>query len=113
MDGFIGAIISFAALFLPAFLTVWACLPVWERFRSNKAVKHLLRGLSATAVGFIVSAVFLLWRATSKSGELTSTCLGMLSYLVLEIYDVSPPIVLFASGVLNIAIISLAPYFSG
>lgn len=103
MDGVIGGLVSFIALFLPAFLTVWACLPAWENFRRNRAVKKLLRGLSATAVGFIVSAVYLLWRATAKNGnEILPTCLGIISYLLLEIHDLSPPLILLIGGILSI-----------
>lgn len=62
MASFEGAMVAFVAIFAPGIMIQTGIMGVWKKLRSRRWFMCLLRGVNATAVGFIYSAVYKLWR---------------------------------------------------
>jgi chromate transporter len=61
--GTLGALVSTAAVFLPAFLMTIAAGSSLRRFRSNRQVQSFLRGVTPAVVGLLVAAAWSIGRA--------------------------------------------------
>lgn len=57
----IGAILSFLGIFTPGLWLSIAFQSLWNQLRKRREVISILRGVNATAVGFIFTAVYRLW----------------------------------------------------
>lgn len=57
-NGIPGAAIALVAMFLPAFLLVWAALPLWGRLRAATGAQGALRGVNAVVVGLLLAALY-------------------------------------------------------
>jgi chromate transporter len=57
IDGLRGALIATIAIFLPAFLLVFAALPSWNVIRSRAWARSALRGVNAAVVGLLLAAL--------------------------------------------------------
>jgi chromate transporter len=57
-NGLPGATIALCAIFLPAFLLVVGCLPVWAALRTRPAAQSILRGVNAAVVGLLLAALY-------------------------------------------------------
>jgi len=89
------------AMVLLAFLTIWGFLPLWRDFRDREIVRKVLRGVSATAVGFVLVALFQLWQTSAGDGA-QGTFIVLIPYCLLEIWGLSAPLVLLIGGVLRV-----------
>lgn len=58
-----GALIAIAAVFLPAFLLVFAALPLWAALRERSVVRRALRGANAAVVGLLLAALVTIARS--------------------------------------------------
>lgn len=58
----LGAVLGFVAIFTPGVWVQTAFLGVWRTLRSKRYFRCLLRGLHATAVGLVYTAVYRLWQ---------------------------------------------------
>jgi chromate transporter len=56
-SGLIGAAIALGAIFLPAFLLVFAALPSWGALRTRADARGALRGINAAVVGILLAAL--------------------------------------------------------
>lgn len=56
-----GAVIAFLGIFAPGIIIQTGIMGVWKVLRSRRWFLCLLRGVNATAVGFIYTAVYKLW----------------------------------------------------
>lgn len=56
-----GAFIGYADIFIPAISLAVGIQSIWRVIRSKPAVISLLRGVNATAVGLVFTAVYRLW----------------------------------------------------
>ena len=56
-NGPLGAIVALVAIFLPAFLLVFAALPSWGALRSRADAQAALRGINAAVVGILLAAL--------------------------------------------------------
>lgn len=63
-----GAVIAYVAIFLPGLALAVAAQSFWRVLRRRKWVGDLLRGINATAVGLVFTAVYRLW----EIGNLTT-----------------------------------------
>lgn len=63
-----GSVIAFLGIFFPGLILAVAVQSFWRVLRSKKYVVDLLRGINATAVGLVFTAVYRLW----EIGYLTS-----------------------------------------
>ncbi|WP_409270227.1 chromate efflux transporter [Neobacillus sp. SCS-31] len=58
IDGWTGAIIAIAAIFLPGFLLLLAVLPFWGKVRTKPAIQSVVAGLNAGVVGLLAAAFY-------------------------------------------------------
>jgi chromate transporter len=65
--GVVGAAIATAAIFLPAFLLVFAALPSWGALRARPWAQSVLRGVNAAVVGLLLAALITLARTAIAS----------------------------------------------
>jgi chromate transporter len=56
-NGPLGAMVALVAIFLPAFLLVFAALPSWGALRSRADAQAALRGINAAVVGILLAAL--------------------------------------------------------
>ncbi|CAD0109352.1 unnamed protein product, partial [Aureobasidium uvarum] len=71
-QGLSGAVISFLGIFLPGLTLSAAATGVWRIVRTKAVVASVLRGINATAVGLVFTAVYRLWEIgylTPESGQ--------------------------------------------
>jgi len=57
-NGVAGAAIALIAIFLPAFLVVFAALPFWDRLRRSIGFRRALNGVNAAVVGLLLAALY-------------------------------------------------------
>lgn len=57
-----GAVLGYLGIFLPGIITVHGTMGIWSAIRGKRWVKSGLRGVNATAVGLIYTAVYRLWQ---------------------------------------------------
>jgi chromate transporter len=57
-NGWAGATLTLVAIFLPAFLYVFAALPWWDTLRRLATLQSALRGINAAVVGILVAALY-------------------------------------------------------
>jgi len=57
-NGWAGAALALAAIFLPAFLLVVGALPFWDALRARAAFQAALRGINAAVVGLLLAALY-------------------------------------------------------
>lgn len=62
LTSFEGALIAFVAIFVPGIMIQTGIMGLWKGLRERRWFLCLLRGVNATAVGFIYTAVYKLWR---------------------------------------------------
>ena len=62
VTSFEGATIAFVAIFAPGIMIQTSIMGLWKELRVRRWFLCLLRGINATAVGFIYTAVYKLWR---------------------------------------------------
>ena len=56
-NGPLGAVLALIAIFLPAFLLVFAALPLWGALRDRADAQAALRGINAAVVGILLAAL--------------------------------------------------------
>ena len=57
-NGWLGAALCLAAIFVPSFLLVAGALPFWEDLRRTPAAQAALRGVNAAVVGLLLAALY-------------------------------------------------------
>lgn len=57
-NGWAGALLALAAIFLPSFLLIAGALPFWDFLRSAAAFQSALRGINAAVVGLLLAALY-------------------------------------------------------
>ena len=73
-----GAVIAYVAIFLPGLALAVAAQSFWRVLRRRKWVGDVLRGVNATAVGLVFTAVYRLWEIGNlTNGESTGASLAM------------------------------------
>lgn len=60
-QGLVGAILGFIGIFLPGLALSTAVSGIWQIVRTKTLVVSVLRGINATAVGLVFTAVYRLW----------------------------------------------------
>ena len=92
IDGWQGAFITTAAIFLPSFLLVIGSLPFWDAVRKKPRVQAALRGVNAAVVGILLAALYdPLW--TSAIQSTADFGLALISFVMLVFWKVPPWIV--------------------
>jgi chromate transporter len=96
-NGWLGAIICLAAVFLPSFLLVVGALPFWEELRRRTAAQAALRGVNAAVVGLLLAALYTpVW--TSGITNAADFALGSAAFLLLLTWKTPPWLVVALSA---------------
>ena len=61
LTAFAGAVAGYAAIFLPGLILVHGTMGLWAKIRKWRPVRSALRGMNASAVGLIFTAVYRLY----------------------------------------------------
>ena len=81
-NGVVGALITLGAIFLPAFFLAIGPLPFWDILRQRPDLQSALKGVNASVVGLLLSALYdPIWTSTIQDPldfALASAALGML-----------------------------------
>ncbi|KAI4108480.1 MAG: hypothetical protein L6R37_001084 [Teloschistes peruensis] len=117
---FIGALVAFLAMYLPGLLVMVGALGLWSRLAEKAWFLAVLRGVNASAVGLVFTAVYKLWEiglvgsegmggaAGAKSGGMP---LGGDPWLVFitagafvggQWFNVSAPVAILTGGVAGV-----------
>jgi len=98
-NGWIGAAICLAAVFLPSFLLVIGSLPYWEELRRRRIAQAALRGVNAAVVGLLLAALYdPVW--TSGIINARDFALACVAFLLLFMWRTPPwlVVILCAAG---------------
>lgn len=97
-NGWAGAIICLAAIFLPSFLLVIGTLPFWDQLRRLPVAQSGLRGVNAAVVGLLLAALYHpVW--TTAIGGPADFALAAVGFLLLFVWKVPPWLVVLLSAV--------------
>jgi chromate transporter len=97
-NGWAGAALCLAAMFLPAFLLVFGSLPFWDALRQRAWAQSMLRGVNAAVVGLLLAALYNpVW--TSAITDAGDFALAAAAFLLLFMWK-TPPwlVVLFCAA---------------
>ena len=82
-NGWLGAVVSLGAIYVPSFLLVWGTLPFWDRLRTIASFQAVLRGMGAAVVGILLAALYdPVWTSAilgPRDFALAVVCFGMLA----------------------------------
>ena len=85
----LGATIATVAIFLPAFLLLFAALPWWQRLGHYPVVRQAMAGVNAAVVGLLGAALYdpVFTSAITQSSDLA---LAVLAFLALMYWKIPP-----------------------
>jgi chromate transporter len=98
-NGWLGASICLAAIFVPSFLLGLGALPFWDALRSQPAAQAALKGVNAVVVGLLLAALYHpVW--TSGITSAGDFALGIAAFLLLFMWQTPPwvVVILCAAG---------------
>jgi chromate transporter len=96
-NGWLGAGLALAAIFLPSFLLVAAMLPLWDAFRRRGAFQAALRGINAAVVGILGAALYTpIW--TSAIVEAQDFALALVAFGALQVWRLPPWVVVVTTA---------------
>lgn len=97
-NGWAGAAICTAAIFLPAFLLTIGVLPFWDGLRRIKNVRAALVGINAAVVGLLLAALYHpVWTSAIKGSP--DFALGLAAFALLVFWKMPPWLVVLLSAV--------------
>jgi chromate transporter len=97
-NGIAGANLALVAIFLPSFLLLAGCLPIWSLLRARPGFQSALRGINAAVVGLLVAALYdPVW--TSAVLEASDFAIAVTAFGLLAFWK-APPwlVVVFAAA---------------
>lgn len=101
IKSFTGALLAYVCIFAPGFFIILGIIPYWNSYRQNKLVQEVLRGISCTAIGFIISAGMHLFADTILYGAFSVCFLVVFSILAIERFKVSVELIILTNAVLG------------
>jgi len=97
-NGWAGAAICTAAIFLPAFLLTIGVLPFWNSVRRFRMVRSALVGVNAAVVGLLLAALYHpVW--TSAIQAPSDFALGLAAFALLVFWKLPPWVVVMLSAI--------------
>jgi chromate transporter len=88
-NGFTGAAIAVAGIFLPGMLLITGMLPFWDSFRSRPSAQAAIRGVNAAVVGILAAALYdPLWKTSIEGWQ--DVALASAGVLVLVVGNAPP-----------------------
>lgn len=107
-----GALLGYIGIFAPGMIIAAAVQSFWNVLRKKKAVVSLLRGINATAVGLVFTAVYRLWgigyltpkesSGRSLAEEPFWVVVATISYSLSAWFKVPPAVAILIGGVLGL-----------
>jgi chromate transporter len=108
-NGWMGAAICLAAVFLPSFLLTLGALPFWDALRCQPVAQAALKGVNAAVVGLLLAALYHpVW--TSGVANAGDFALAITGFLLLYMWQVPPWIVVLLSAAGGAALAALPSY---
>jgi chromate transporter len=99
-SGWLAGLWCVFAILLPPMLLVTGLIPLWSRLRISVAAQSLLAGANATVVGILLAALYQpIWLSAIDSGK--SLALALLLFLSLQIWKVTPWILVLVGAILG------------
>ncbi|WLR42172.1 chromate transporter [Bacillus carboniphilus] len=98
VGGWQGGLLGIVAIFLPAFLLIFAALPFWNSLRQNPKMKGALMGVNAAVVGILISAFYQpIFTSSIKSP--IDFALAAILFTLLVYYKMAPWIIVLLGAV--------------
>lgn len=107
-----GAFLGYIGIFVPGLTLALGFQSIWRLLRTKSAVVSLLRGMNATAVGLVFTAVYRLWeigyltveadKGVSLAREPWWVVVAAVSYTGTAWFDVPPPVAIVFGAVLGL-----------
>ena len=111
-QGLAGAVLGFTGIFLPGLALSTAVSGIWQIVRTKAFVVSLLRGINATAVGLVFTAVYRLWeigyltpdsgRGKSLANDPWWVVVAAVTYSGAAWFKVPPALAILAGAVLGL-----------
>lgn len=108
----VGGLLGFIGIYAPGMILAIGTYGIWHVLRAKAAVVSTLRGINATAVGLIFTAVYRLWEQgyltpTQSNGRILAlepwwVVVAAVSYTGSAWFGVSPAVAIVAGGVLGL-----------
>ncbi|PGH18937.1 hypothetical protein AJ80_04264 [Polytolypa hystricis UAMH7299] len=108
----LGAILGFIGIFLPGLTLAVGFQSIWRVLRKSPITTSVLRGMNATAVGLVFTAVYRLWQIGYLSSDATSgqslakepfwLVVTALTYAENAWFKVPPPVAILMGAVLGL-----------
>lgn len=108
----LGAILSFLGIFFPGLILTVGVQSIWQAMRTKTWVVSLLRGINATAVGLVFTAVYRLWEigyltpesnnGTSLAREPWWVVVATLAYASTAWFSLPPAVAILFGAVLGL-----------
>jgi len=96
-NGFSGAFLTLAAIFLPSFLLIAGALPFWDLLRSVPVFQSALKGINAAVVGLLLTALYRpVWTSAIYSSP--DFGLGLIAFGLLMFWKWPPWLVVVTSA---------------
>ena len=109
----LGALIAFVAIYTPGLLIVTGFMGLWSLLHHRAWFLSILRGVNASAVGLVFTAVYKLWQigcltATDQSGSPLGTSPWLVAitgtaFVGSAWFGLSPPIAIILGGGMGVA----------
>lgn len=101
-DGVRGSVIAYIFLYLPTFFFIWGVLPYWHSHRKDPNINNFIRGAGLVSIGFVFATAYILWQNAGQEDIVTSSLLVVISFVLLNIYELPAPFVVMLGGVLMV-----------
>jgi chromate transporter len=96
-NGWVGAALALGAIYLPSFLLLVGCLPIWNLLRVQASFQAVLCGINAAVVGLLLAALYHpVW--TSAIHAPADFALGLVDFLLLTFWKWPPWLVVVLSA---------------
>ena len=111
LPSFAGALIGYLGIFAPGLLLFTGTMGIWKVMRRRRWVISILRGVNASAVGLVYTAVYRLWRigfvdakhqsGSSLDGDPWFVVITATSFVGGMWFGVSAPVAILLGGVMG------------
>ena len=98
-QGVPGALTAFVGLFGPGIILIFAAVPFWARIRNNVAVKHVLQGVNASAIGLVGAACVTLWVSAIRTSA--DAMVFAISLTMSSVYTFQAPYCVLVGGIVG------------